>query len=183
MYSPVARPSRTRAAPAKNRIWSTMGGISSDRVKETGFPVFSLSMATSSSAFSSMTSASLRRALCRSDGVDQRHVWNASPAALQARSTSTSSERGADAYTSPVEGLTMSIIAPEALGRTSPLMMLWKTLFSDIWCLLDLRTSDQLTLVLLGRLVDPCGRRWRSVIRGGWMQIGSEGSTRGAGRR
>ena len=30
MYSPADRPSSTRAAPAKNRIWSTIGGISSD---------------------------------------------------------------------------------------------------------------------------------------------------------
>ena len=33
MYSPAERPSSTRAAPAKNRIWSTIGGISSDRVR------------------------------------------------------------------------------------------------------------------------------------------------------
>ena len=48
MYSPGERPSSTRAAPAKNRIWSTIGGISSDRVSATGLPVFSLSTATSS---------------------------------------------------------------------------------------------------------------------------------------
>ena len=58
MYSPVALPSSTRAAPAKKRIWSTIGGISSDIVSPIGLPVFSLSMATSSSAFSSITSAS-----------------------------------------------------------------------------------------------------------------------------
>ena len=62
MYSPVALPSRTLAAPAKNRIWSTIGGISSDMVSETGFPVFSDSIATSSSAFSSIASASFRSA-------------------------------------------------------------------------------------------------------------------------
>ena len=33
MYSPLERPSSTRAAPAKNRIWSTIGGISSDIVR------------------------------------------------------------------------------------------------------------------------------------------------------
>ena len=69
MYSPGDLPSSTRAAPAKNRIWSTIGGISSDIVSETGLPVFSLSIATSSSAFSSITSASLSSAFCRSLGV------------------------------------------------------------------------------------------------------------------
>jgi hypothetical protein len=29
MYSPADRPSSIRAAPAKNLIWSTIGGISS----------------------------------------------------------------------------------------------------------------------------------------------------------
>ena len=41
MYSPAARPSSTRAAPAKNRIWSTIGGISSLAVSACGLPVFS----------------------------------------------------------------------------------------------------------------------------------------------
>ena len=41
MYSPADRPSSTRAAPAKNRIWSTIGGISSDSVSPSGLPVFS----------------------------------------------------------------------------------------------------------------------------------------------
>ncbi len=39
MYSPADRPSSTRAAPEKNRIWSIIGGISSDRVRATGLPV------------------------------------------------------------------------------------------------------------------------------------------------
>ena len=69
MYSPAARPSRTRAAPAKNRIWSTIGGISSAAVTAIGLPVFSLSRAISSSAFASTTSAIRSRAACRSDGV------------------------------------------------------------------------------------------------------------------
>ena len=88
MYSPVALPSSTRAAPAKKRIWSTIGGISSDIARGTGFPVFSDSMATSSSAFSSITSASLSRARCRSLGVDHRHFSKARPAAWKAWSTS-----------------------------------------------------------------------------------------------
>ena len=95
MYSPEDLPSSTRAAPAKNRIWSTMGGISSLRVNPTGLPVFSLSIATSSSALPSMTSASLSSAPCRSLGVDQRHFAKAAPAALNAWSTSTAEEFGA----------------------------------------------------------------------------------------
>ena len=83
MYSPDDLPSSTRAAPAKNRIWSTIGGISSDMVRETGLPVFSLSIATSSSAFSSITSASLSSARCRSLGVDQRHFSNAVAGGLE----------------------------------------------------------------------------------------------------
>ena len=50
MYSPADLPSSIRAAPAKNRIWSTIGGISSDMVSATGLPVFSHSAATNSSA-------------------------------------------------------------------------------------------------------------------------------------
>ena len=41
MYSPAERPSSIRAAPAKKRIWSTIGGISSLRVSRSGLPVFS----------------------------------------------------------------------------------------------------------------------------------------------
>ena len=41
MYSPAVLPSRMRAAPAKNRIWSTIGGISSLRIRRDGFPEFS----------------------------------------------------------------------------------------------------------------------------------------------
>ena len=97
MYSPEDLPSSTRAAPAKNLIWSTIGGISSDIVSEIGFPVFSDSIATSSSAFSSITSASLSRPCWRSLGVDHRHFSNASPAAWNAWSTSWASELGAEA--------------------------------------------------------------------------------------
>ena len=57
MYSAVARPSRCRAAPAKNRIWSTIGGISSLAVNATGLPVFSASTATSRSPAASTASA------------------------------------------------------------------------------------------------------------------------------
>ena len=39
MYSPAAVPSSTRAAPAKKRIWSHIGGISSSIVSCFGLPV------------------------------------------------------------------------------------------------------------------------------------------------
>ena len=45
MYSPALRPSSSRAAPAKNRIWSVAGGNSSVRVSSIGLPVFSHSAA------------------------------------------------------------------------------------------------------------------------------------------
>ena len=61
MYSPPDLPSSTRAAPAKKRIWSTIGGISSDMVSPNGLPVFSHSIPASSSALSSITSASFSR--------------------------------------------------------------------------------------------------------------------------
>jgi hypothetical protein len=60
-------------------------------------PVFSLSIAISSSAPSSIRSASFSSACCRSLGVDQRQVSNALAAAWKARSTSCSSEFGAEA--------------------------------------------------------------------------------------
>ena len=72
MYSPADRPSRLRAAPAKNRSWSTIGGISSLAVSASGLPVFSLSRAMSSSAFASIASAIFSSASERSDGVLSR---------------------------------------------------------------------------------------------------------------
>ena len=68
MYSPAERPSSIRAAPAKKRIWSTIGGISSARVSPIGLPVFSDSAAISSSARASNASAIFSRAFWRSAG-------------------------------------------------------------------------------------------------------------------
>ena len=81
MYSPALRPSSSRAAPAKNRIWSTAGGISSLRVSSIGLPVFWHSAAMISSARSSIASANFSSARCRSDGVVSRQVSNAVAAA------------------------------------------------------------------------------------------------------
>ena len=74
MYSPAARPSSTRAAPAKKRNWSTIGGTSSAMVTGIGLPVFSDSSATSSSALASTRSAMASMAFCRTDGVTSRHT-------------------------------------------------------------------------------------------------------------
>ena len=73
MYSPALLPSRWRAAPAKNRIWSTIGGISSLRVSSIGLPQFSASSAISSSACASTASAMRINASDRSDGVVSPH--------------------------------------------------------------------------------------------------------------
>ena len=57
---------------AKKRIWSTIGGISSERVNPIGLPVFSTSRAISSSARDSIASAMRNTASERSDGVVSR---------------------------------------------------------------------------------------------------------------
>ena len=81
MYSPADLPSRTRAAPAKNRIWSTIGGISSAMVTWLGLPVLRPSAATSSSAAFSTSSAKSSSAFCRCDGVVRFQSLNAFAAA------------------------------------------------------------------------------------------------------
>ena len=82
MYSPALLPSRWRAAVAKKRIWSTIGGISSLRVRWIGLPVFSTSSAISSSARASTASAKRNSASDRSLGVLSRHVSNAAARSL-----------------------------------------------------------------------------------------------------
>ncbi|RPK42255.1 hypothetical protein EES39_20960 [Streptomyces sp. ADI92-24] len=94
MYSPAERPSSSRAAPAKKRIWSTIGGSSSVRVSPTGLPVFSDSAAMRSSARSSKASAIFSRARWRSAGVASRQAGKAAAAASMAASTSAPPESG-----------------------------------------------------------------------------------------
>ncbi len=94
-YSPADRPSRIRAAPAKKRSSSTIGGTSSVRVMATGLPVLRDSASTRSSARASMASANRSRARLRSAGVASRQVSNASAAACSAASTSAAPETGA----------------------------------------------------------------------------------------
>ena len=124
MYSPALLPSRLRAAAAKKRIWSTIGGISSEAVRATGLPVFSTSTAISSSARDSMASAMRNRARERWDGVVSRHPGKASAAAVIAASTSADPESGAVAYFSPVTGLTTSSVCPSAASTDLPLTKL-----------------------------------------------------------
>src|SRR3954447_5643006 len=122
MYSPELLPSRWRAAVAKNRIWSTAGGISSLRVRWVGLPVFSTSRAISSSARASTASAKRKSISERSLGVLSRYVSYAAEAAFIALSMSASPDSAAVAYCSPVAGLTMAVVRPSAASTYWPLM-------------------------------------------------------------
>src|SRR6185437_8921141 len=119
MYSPAARPSRTRAAPAKKRRLSEQTGISS-RAYESGLPTLRDSIPASSSAFSSRTSASFRRSSARSAGVDSSHSGSALAAASTAASTSAAVQDGTSAIVSPVAGLSTSIVPPSAASVHLP---------------------------------------------------------------
>ncbi len=81
MYSPADLPSRIRAAPAKNRIWSSIGGISSASVTWLGLPVLRPSAATRSAAAFSTSSANPSSAFCRCEGVVRFQSANAVAAA------------------------------------------------------------------------------------------------------
>ncbi len=122
MYSPADLPSSSRAAPAKKRIWSTIGGTSSDMVRANGLPVFSHSAATSSSARASMASAMRMRARLRSEGVVRLHPAKAAAALRTARSTSAGPETGASANGRPVLGSTTGAVGPSAACTRSPSM-------------------------------------------------------------
>ncbi len=113
-YSPAALPSSTRAAPAKNRSWSTIGGISSLAVSACGLPVFSDSSRMSSSACDSMASANFSSACWRSLGVVWPQVSKAAEAARYAASTSAAEETGAVATTWAVDGSTTSLRASDS---------------------------------------------------------------------
>ena len=85
-----------------------------------GFPVFSDSARTKSSARSSIASAILSRASCLSAGVVSRHVSKALSATSKALSTSAPLETGASAKTSPVDGLMRSEDRPSEASTYSP---------------------------------------------------------------
>src|SRR4051812_16175766 len=125
MYSPAARPSIVRAAPAKKRSWSTIGGISSSNIAWRGLPASLVSQSVISSARSWKASASFRSNSWRWAGVVYCQVSNAVRAAFTARSTSSSVESGACAITLPVAGLNMSSVLPSAGSTNSlPIMFL-----------------------------------------------------------
>ena len=81
-------------------------------VSETGLPVFSTSMAITSSARSSMASAIFNSARWRCDGVESRQSTKASLAALNAESISAAFDLGAVANGWPVAGLIKVVVSP-----------------------------------------------------------------------
>src|SRR2546430_3678522 len=119
MYSPVVRPSRQRAAPAKKRRLSTLTGGSS-RAYASGLPTFCDSSSASSSVCSSIASASLSSASARSPGVVSSHSGSAFLAASTARSTSACVPLGTSAIVSPVAGFRTSIVPPSTASSHSP---------------------------------------------------------------
>ncbi len=124
MYSPVERPSRMRAAPAKKRMLSLQTGISS-RAYESGLPTFCDSICASSSACSSITSASPSSASARSPGVVSRHSAQPFFAASTARSTSACEPWGTSPIVSPVAGLMISAVSPSTASTHSPPTKFW----------------------------------------------------------
>src|SRR5262249_630261 len=119
MYSPALLPSSSRAAPAKNRMWSTMIG-SSSRAYDSGLPTFADSISASSSAFSSSTRASASRSSERSPGVVSSHPGKAAFAASTAASTSSAEHRGTTPSPSPVAGVSTSLGWREAACTQLP---------------------------------------------------------------
>src|SRR3954470_5788970 len=109
MYSPADLPSRLRAAPAKKRRLSAENGISS-REAINGLPTLRDSICASSSALSSITSASLCRSSERSFGVASSHSGRAFFARSTASSTSSADMFGTCAIVSPVAGLRTSMV-------------------------------------------------------------------------
>ena len=122
MYSPDAWPSGRRAAPAKKRRLSHMNGISSSRKASRGLPASAASRSDSSSACSSIRSASLSSAVARSPGGVTDHSAKARFAAATARFTSSSVESGISAITSPLAGFVTSSVPPSAASTNSPSM-------------------------------------------------------------
>ena len=122
MYSPVALPSRLRAAPAKNRTWSAPTLTSSEAIRALICPVLRLCSSTSSSLCSSMASASLSRACCRCDGVVRFQLSNAVAAAWTAWSISSGVDLGERPMTLPVAGSTSSVNSVAAESTSFPLM-------------------------------------------------------------
>src|SRR6266566_4434442 len=177
-FAGAARPSRSRAAPAKKRKQSAMGGISSEMVGASGLPTFSDSICASSSPCSVMTSASLSRRSLRSRGVLSNQTSSyASRAALTARLTSSSVPLGTDAMTLPVAGLTMSWCSRPVPGTHLPSMNISR-LFRVVLIYYSL-----LELLRRPRQV-PCRGcpALRAADRRGWSAASACGSRCGAPR-
>src|SRR5438132_12255405 len=98
---------------------SALTGISSF-AEESGLPTFFDSSSASSSAKSSIASASFSSASARSPGVVSSHSGSAFFAASTARSTSASVPRGTSAMVSPVAGFSTSIVPPSTASTHSP---------------------------------------------------------------
>ena len=95
MYSPAARPSIVRAAPAKKRSWSAITGISSSTTALRGLPASAASRSAISSPRSSIRSAIRSSARARSPGGVAAQPGKAPLAAATAASTSGLVESGA----------------------------------------------------------------------------------------
>jgi hypothetical protein len=121
-YSPALFPSNTRAAPAIKRIWSIIGGTSSEYVMARGLPVFSISVSISSSIWASIASAMSLIAFWRTDGVEFFHDSKACAAACIASSTSPALESAASAYCLPVTGSMTAVVLPSRAATSLPLM-------------------------------------------------------------
>ncbi len=132
MYSPAARPSIVRAAPAKKRSWSAITGISSSTTALRGLPASADSRSAISSPRSSIRSAMRSSARARSPGGVAAQPGNASFAAATAASTSGLVESGASAITSPVAGLTTSSLPPSAGSTALPPMKFLSLVFAAV---------------------------------------------------
>src|SRR6185369_8533262 len=142
MYSPAERPSRIRAAPAKKRRLSEHTGISSFAYAS-GLPTFRDSIAASSSAFASMTSARFSSSSARSAGVESSHSGSAAPAASTAASTSAAVHAGTSAIVSPVAGLITSIVPPSAASvHLPPTKILFAVTVAMRFTILSLGSKD-----------------------------------------
>ena len=122
-YSPRrtrCRLPRAASGPAKKRRLSAENGISSPAIA-VGLPTFCVSSAESSSALSSIASASFSSSSMRSFGVLNCHSDHAFLAASTAFSTSSAVPRGTSAIASPVAGFRTSIVLPLDDATHSPM--------------------------------------------------------------
>ncbi len=121
-YSAAAWPSGVRATPAMKRRQSVAPATSSTAAPR-GLPTFSDSSSPSSPACSSSASASVFRTSHRSAAVvSPQSPKKAFSAASTALSTSSAVELGTAAMTSPVAGLTTSMVSPEIDSPALPPM-------------------------------------------------------------